>query len=183
MEPITIVSSALSILKATGLSSWIGEKLGIGESSANKIVEIAQAVTGTSDPEKALEAMSQSAAAQVEVRNKLIDNKQEIIRLQYQDRSDARDMYKNSDHKKADDIASVIMKYNLPLIVLLLVANVVAVQFIQNTAVAVAVGNLIGGSVAAMWQERQQVVGFFFGSSIGSKDKTKALAGAKPLEK
>ena len=54
---------------------------------------------------------------------------------------------------------------------LLVGANALALCFIKEATIAVAVGNVIGASIQALWNERQQVIGFFFGSSLGSKMK------------
>ena len=44
-------------------------------------------------------------------------------------------------------------------------------DIIKEPTAAVTAGNVIGASIAYLWNERSQVVGFFFGSSIGSKLK------------
>jgi hypothetical protein len=179
MDPITI-SVAASLLKASGLGGWLADKLGgaIGEKAASKVIGIASAVTGLQNPEEIeakIRADQQMADA---LRNKLIDNEQEIIRLQYADLASARDMYK-SHNEMADQIANRVMAINLPAIVILLIANCLIVHFVTNPAVSLAIGNIIGASVQALWQERQSIIGFFFGSSVGSKDKSRILEQSK----
>ena len=92
----------------------------------------------------------------------------------YQDLSNARAMY-GQQHQNADRIARQIMTWNLPAIVALVAANCAAVYTIDNPTIAVALGNIIGASITYLWNERSQVVGFFFGSSMGSKDKQEML--------
>jgi hypothetical protein len=86
-------------------------------------------------------------------------------------------MYKTTDHKMADKIADRVIMWNLPAIALLVGANVGVVSFVENPVIAVSVGNIIGASIAYLWNERSTVINFFFGSSQGSKDKTDKLNG------
>lgn len=94
------------------------------------------------------------------------------------DVKDARDMYKITGHEQADKIADDIMKRNLPYLVGLASVNILILVFSEklelNTPVVLAVGNLIGMVIQSLINERAQVVGFYMGSSIGSKIKDKA---------
>jgi len=173
MDPITV---AAGILSATGLGDWLGEKLGgiIGTKAAGKIIDVAKVVTGAQSPEEVTARLQQDAQLAAQLRLKLLDNEQEIIRLEFADRADARAMYK-AEHGMADAIANRVMKFNLPAIVILLIANCLIVHFVENPAVSLAIGNIIGASVQALWQERQSIINFFFGSSQGSKDKARVL--------
>jgi len=173
MDPITL---AAGILSATGLGDWLGDKLGgiIGAKAADKVIDVAKAVTGLQSPEEITARLQQDTQLAAQLRVKLIDNEQEIIRLEFADRADARGMYK-VQHEMADRIANWVMKFNLPAIVILLIANCLIVHFVTNPAVSLAIGNIIGASVQALWQERQSIINFFFGSSQGSKDKARAL--------
>jgi len=173
MDPITL---AAGILSATGLGDWLGDKLGgiIGAKAADKVIDVAKAVTGLQSPEEITARLQQDAQLAAQLRNKLLDNEQEIIRLEFADRADARAMYK-IEHGMADKLAHQVMLFNLPAVVLLLLANCLVVYFIKDAAISLAVGNLIGGSISYLWQERQAIINFFFGSSQGSKDKACAL--------
>jgi len=90
----------------------------------------------------------------------------------------ARKMYTETGHEQADKIAERIMKVNLPYIIVMASVNVVALlvadTFNLSTAVVLAVGNVIGMVIQSLINERAQVVGFYMGSSIGSKLKDKA---------
>lgn len=94
------------------------------------------------------------------------------------DVKDARDMYKSTGHEQADKIAENIMKRNLPYLVGLASVNILILVFSEklelNTPVVLAVGNIIGMVIQSLINERAQVVGFYMGSSIGSKIKDKA---------
>lgn len=71
----------------------------------------------------------------------------------------------------ADYIAKRIVNFNHWLVLLLVAVNCAIFVFAENQALVVALSNLISLSIGYLWQERQQVVGFFYGSSLGSKMK------------
>lgn len=72
----------------------------------------------------------------------------------------------------ADNIAKQIIDRNLPLIGILVVINVALVYFLQDRANLIAIAsNIIGIAIGNLFSERQAIVNFFFGSSIGSKEK------------
>jgi len=108
------------------------------------------------------------------LRNKLIDNEQEILRLEFADKADARSMYKTY-HDMADRLAERVMTWNLPAIVLLLICNGLVIGYVKDATLSLAIGNIVGGSISCLWQERQQIIGFFFGSSVGSKEKSRQM--------
>lgn len=168
MDPITIASL---ILTQTGLGGWLKDKLGgaVGTTTADKIVAVAQAATGVTMTSDSVPALSPEQVQAI--KDKLVDNEQEIIRLQFADVADARATYRAGDHTMADKIAATIMSWNLWAVVGLIVANCLIVYFIKDPSIALAAGNLIGGSIMNLWQERQTAVGFYLGSSIGSKLK------------
>ena len=180
MDPITITavtSGAVAIAEAVGLADWLKRKFHgrPGAEAAATIVDIATRAVGASTPAEALERVSGSSEAAARVRRQLQQWEQELVRLDQQDRADARALY-GRQHGVADRIARQIMVWNLPAVVALVAANCAAVYYIANPTVAVALGNLIGASIAHLWGERLQVVSFFFGSSLGSKDKQGLLA-------
>jgi len=85
----------------------------------------------------------------------------------------ARDMYKSTGHEEADRIASHVIKYNLPVILALVVINIMAVTYLERGEIIAIVSNFIGMAIHALFNERQSVINFFFGSSKGSRDKSK----------
>lgn len=169
VDPISIVTSALAIIKASGLVEWAWKKWGgvPGVEVSSKIVEIAGTVIGD---DAAKDAAFVTAVQESEVRALILEHESELMKLHLQDKSNARSMYKDKS-SQADKVAHSIMVFNLPAIIALLLLNGAAVYYIENPAVAVAIGNAIGASISFLWQERQQIVGFFFGSSLGSKAK------------
>ena len=178
MDPITIAGSAMAIARAVGLSGWLEDKFDgkPGAKAAAKIIDLATKVCGGGPPEEILERLQHDAEAAAETQRELLRWEQELVRLQLADLADARQMYGNQS-AMADKLANRIMSWNLPAIVCLVAGNCAVVYTIENPTIAVALGNIIGASITYLWQERQQVVGFFFGSSIGSKDKNDLLRG------
>ena len=180
MDPLSIAaaatSSAVAIAKAAGLGTWIKQKFAgaPGAQAADKILDLAAAATGGGTPEEVLKRIKHDAEAREDARRALLHWEQELVKLQYQDLANARAMY-GQQHQNADRIARQIMTWNLPAIVTLVGANCAAVYYIDNPTIAVALGNIIGASITYLWNERSQVVGFFFGSSMGSKDKQEML--------
>ena len=104
-----------------------------------------------------------------------------LFEMHFKDLDRASNMYVSTGHEQADKIAENIMKRNLPYIVIMASVNVLVLLFAESldlsTAVVLAVGNVIGMVIQSLISERAQVVGFYMGSSIGSKikDKTKSL--------
>jgi hypothetical protein len=168
VDPISIVTLALSIAKATGLTDWVSRKLGGVPSvdASKKIIDIAVDVVG----EEEVKGASFSKEDAATIKELILQHESELVRINLADKKNARSMYK-SKNTQADRVANSIMRWNLPAIVMLIIGNGAAVYYIENPAIAVAIGNIIGASISFLWQERQQIVGFFFGSSIGSKAK------------
>lgn len=99
------------------------------------------------------------------------------------DIADSRDMYSgdNGSKSQADKLSDAIMKWNLWGIMALILINIGVLLAAQKwaipSAVILAIGNSVGVITMALLQERGQVVGFFFGSSLGSKNKDKKILG------
>ena len=181
MEPMTMIALAKGLLSATGAGDWIAEKIGekFGDKTADKISTIAQLVTDTTDPMEAMRKIEQSPQLATKMREMLLTQERELKALYLQDVSGAREMYANNDNSMADTIANRITRWNLWGVIALVVADCLLINFVDNKVVAVSVGTIIGGIITALLQERQQVIGFSFGSSLGSKEKTKALSTRK----
>lgn len=179
MDPLSITTAAIAIVKATGLGDWIVRKLGRepGERVSEQIVSIASQVVGGATPTEIVTRLAGNADAEKALRAQLIQHETLLLELHAADLRDARALYR-AKSTEANRVSRSIMTWNLPAIVALIAGNCAAVYYISNPAVAVAVGNIIGASISFLWQERSQVVGFFFGSSIGSKDKTDLMARA-----
>ncbi|BFM16273.1 hypothetical protein R50073_24560 [Maricurvus nonylphenolicus] len=175
MDPLTAIAAAKGIAKLTGFDNWLSEKL--GAKTAEKIVQVAQVVTGETNPEAALAKAEADAALQSQIRDKLLEHEHEINMALFEDRNKAREMYQGTGHQQADIIANQIIKQNHWLVFLLLLLNGLAFWLVDDENLALVIGNASGFSINALWAERQQVIGFFFGSSWGSKlkDQFKAI--------
>lgn len=170
---IGTITSALALADAVGLTDWVGRTLGgdVGEKAAGKIVDVVKIATGAKSPEEALEQVKKDKQLALEVRDKILEQEHEITMAYFQDLKDARQMYSSSDHKMADYVAKKIIDFNLLYVAILVLVNVGVIVHVENPTISLAVGNIIGASISYLWQERQSVVCFFMGSSMGSKDK------------
>lgn len=104
---------------------------------------------------------------------KELDREMEEYNLYLTDLNSSRDMYKSTDHKMADEIAQRVMKWNLWVVLIALVIEVLFVYFVDDKVLVAVISGAIGLITGALLSERQQVINFFFGSSRGSKDKDK----------
>jgi hypothetical protein len=88
-----------------------------------------------------------------------------------QDRQGARSMYQ-VHNVQADKIADRVMRWNLIFIFLVLLINVGSVIWLkENGTILAIIGNVLGMVLKGLFDERQQVGAFYFGSSMGSKQK------------
>lgn len=180
MEPLTLISGAMALADATGLSGWIGKKLGgnIGEATASKITSIASSIAGGGSIEDTLARIKADSELAGELKKQLMANEHELVLAYLDDVKSARQMYQETDHVVADKLAVNIMSRNLWFILILVLLNIGTVALLPNPANVALVSNIIGICIGWLWSERSQVVGFFFGSSQGSKDKSKAMSSA-----
>jgi hypothetical protein len=97
-----------------------------------------------------------------------------LIEMDYADRASAREMYKD-ENKMADEIAKRVIVWNLWIVFSAIIIEIFVVIYMEDKTLIAIISSAIGGLVTALLQERQQVINFFFGSSIGSKSKDKQL--------
>jgi hypothetical protein len=171
IDPVTAVTLGKAISDATGLTDWIAGKFGESAPVARKVIDIATSVTGAKNPQDVVDILTRDSAKAAEVAQAVRDQEMELINLAYQDLKDARGMYQKTGHEQADKIAAHVITWNAPLVGVLLTLYGISLVYVKDANTAQAVGTLLGGSIAALWQERQAVMGFFFGSSLGSKLK------------
>lgn len=91
--------------------------------------------------------------------------------MYYADLKSARDMY-SSSHEQADKIADNVIKYNLFIVLFMVLVQCIVIMYVDGKVAAVITG-IVGTVTGALIQERNTVINFFFGSSKGSKDKDK----------
>jgi len=104
-----------------------------------------------------------------------LDKEREANRHEEAKYNKAHQTYQTKNNM-ADTIAKQIIERNLPIIGLLVLINVLLVYFLKDNSTLIAIAsNIIGITIGNLFAERQAIVNFFFGSSIGSKDKDKAI--------
>ena len=91
------------------------------------------------------------------------------------DVQNARDMYAKTDHKIADEIATNVILRNIWMAIALTIIEILSVIFIDDKILFAIISSAVASIVTALINERQQVIGFHFGSSAGSKAKSKQL--------
>lgn len=174
MDPITAVTLATKLADATGLSGWIGRKLGgdKGEEIATKITETAQIVTGAKSPEKALEMIAADSALKDELRQKLIDNAHEIEKLAFADIAGARHMQEVA-LAQADVFAKRFVYYFAIGWSCFAALYIAAITFgnipDDNRRFADTILGFILGTIIAT------VINFFYGTSRGSQGKDSTI--------
>lgn len=146
--------------------------------AAKDIANIAKKVTGLEDEKSAIEAIKLDPEKALEFKLAVMRDAHRLDELYLEDKKDAREMYKTSDHETTDEIANKIMTWNLPMIggiaiLQILVLAIIPVWIQIDPTVSALVGNLCGWIIKGLFDERLQVCNFFFGSSKGSKEKSK----------
>lgn len=167
-----ILTTALSLIKfIPDVIGLFDNKRGAKAKSALETVgNIAESITGKKDDE-AIKALSSDPNLAYEFKLAVMADSHVQEQMEIEDRKDARSSYK-VNHEQVDKVADHIMKYNLVLVFLLVIINVIAVFNLKEDAALLAVvSNFIGIVIHALLNERQSVTAFFFGSSIGSKTK------------
>lgn len=171
-----VISLALGIAEALGLDKKIARllKSPTGK-AASKVIDIAHSVVGDDvTPDALLQKIKTDHATAAEIRQQILANQQQIKQLAYQDRHDARRMYRETGHDQADKIAHAIINYNLWLILALVVINGLAIYGLrEHAAVLATVSNLLGIVIKSLLDERKEVTGFYFGGSLENRQLPK----------
>ncbi len=165
MEPFTVISGALSILKATGLDKKLGDMLfgEKGSAVAEKVVNIAQDVTKATDLTTVVKDVQRDKQLAFDVKKALIAQETELYKLALADRADARAM-QTAAFKQNDPFVKRFIYY------LALFWSVVATAFIflivvypipeANLRFADVVLGFVLGTIIAT------IIQFFFGSML-----------------
>ena len=98
-----------------------------------------------------------------------------LIELELKDMDSARKMYSSADNTTANFIAKRVINFNLWVVVLAIVIEILTVVYMTDKTLIAIISSAVGAFTTALLQERQQVINFFFGSSLGSKKKTEQL--------
>ena len=167
---LTAIGAALAIANQTGLAKWLGGLIAGDEGGkvADRVVDLALEITGSTSAPDALELIQESPQLADELKKLLITNQYELARLAYADKAQARHLYQEKN-QMADIIAQRVMTWNLPMIVVMIIANVLVAMYVKESGVAQLLGNLIGMVTTQLYKERQTIVEFFFGAGIGGQ--------------
>jgi len=136
----------------------------------SKALSIAKAVTGIGDEKGAVEAIKSDPELSYKYEMALLADKHIPDRLNLENTQGARDAYK-IHNVQADKIAEKIMNYNIIVAFLLVIINVASVVMLDDKTLIAIISSSTSGFAAGLMAERQNVVNFFFGSSMGSKQK------------
>lgn len=169
MEPISIaLALAKFVPDIVGLfSKKRGEE---AHKAASTVSSIAEAVTGEKG-KSAVAALEASPELALEFEKAVMADKHIEEQMAYDDRQDARDMYE-LHHQATDDLSHFIMAWNLPAVMMLVGLQIAAMFFFREKPEFLAlISTTFGFIINALLNERQQVTGFRFGSSVGSKAK------------
>lgn len=135
------------------------------ESVAASVIDIAKSATGLQDTSDALAAFKPTEQDIANMRKDILA----LLELQVGDVQHAR------EHGKYQELTTVvaygIMFGNLALIAILIGLLVYVATSSLATSYASTLSAMIGGALNQLYQERQQVASFLFGSAVGSKLK------------
>lgn len=169
MIPLAIAGVQLAAKFAPQIIGlFAGDK---AEATATAVMDVAKQITGHSDEDEAIVALSANPEALARFQIAVMADKHVAEQMRLADVANARDTY-SKHHEATDATAERIMTWNLPAVVVLAIVNVVAVWvFKDDGTVSALVTTVITGVNNSLLTERQQVCGFRFGSSVGSKMK------------
>jgi hypothetical protein len=138
--------------------------------AAERMIGAAKALTGQSDPERAVDAVLADPALQLEFQKTLSNERSEFARLEVEDRKDAR---------ARDREFIKVGRWNFRADLMIL-ACVVALIFVVNKvagdAVKPEVLAIYNMAIGALLKMLGDAFAFEFGSSRGSKEKDELLA-------
>lgn len=174
MTPLLV--PIVSMLAEKGLN-LLSDAIDKGSDKAIEYVSEKTGIDLTNKPELSTEDIR--VLKELEMSNKIelerlaFENKKEDNRTKEVLYTTAHDTYREKS-ETADLIANQIIMYNLPVIFLLLVMNVALLHFLKDDSTLIAIAsNVIGVAIGMLFNERSTIINFFFGSSIGSKEKDK----------
>jgi hypothetical protein len=175
MDPFTIITAATAVAKATGLSGWLGDKLGgkNGVKVAEQVMDIASAVTGGGTPDDIVASLNGNAELRFKLQERIMDQALEFERLHYADLANARQM-QVAALQQEDTFSKRFVYYFASFWSL---ASVLYIGFITFGTIPDAnvrfadtcLGFVLGTLVAS-------IVSYFFGSNRGSEAKNTTIA-------
>jgi len=157
------------------LGGVIGGPAGAGVGSL-----IASAFGVEDEPNAVMAAIEADPEAAIKLQELQITHKYDLERIKLKetqaylgDAQNARGMY-GKHNEQADKIANSVITYNIMYVVAVALAQILAITMTDlPDAAIVVIGNVCGWIIKGLLDERLQVCGFYFGSSLGSKNKGK----------
>jgi hypothetical protein len=140
----------------------------------SKVLPTVIEAVGLGDIGKALGIIN-SSPDNAGLSKKEVDEFLKYYEMDLKDMASARDMYKSTDHEVADFVAKRVINFNLWVVLAALIIEVISVIYIEDKILIAIISGAIGSLTTALLQERQQIINFFFGSSMGSKKKQQTL--------
>lgn len=147
----------------------------VGKWLSNKAPGIIDTIGDVFPPAKLLSNLVGAAPElsnedKLEFEKLVVDTYLKELEYHEQNTKSARGLYVTSK-EMTDWVARRIMTWNLPMLALLIVANIVCVKYFDSVALAL-ISNVVGQVMQQLINERTTVANFFLGSSKGSKEKT-----------
>ena len=158
---VSLASKFIPELIGKALDSDTAEKV------ATKVMDVAITATGREDPKEALEIWDPDTSP--ELKEKLRADILSLVEMQIKDVQHAREF--NKYEGLTENVAYGIMYGNLVLIACLIGLFARVASSSLTVSAASTLSAIIGGALNQLYQERQQVTGYLFGSAVGSKLK------------
>lgn len=174
MDPITAITLATKMAETTGLSQWLGRKLGgdKGAEVAQKVSDIAQTVTGAKTPDEALQKIQLDSVMRENLKQRLIDQSHEIEKAEFADIANARHMQEVA-LAQADVFAKRFVYYFAAFWSLFAVIYIMSITFGKvpeaNQRFADTILGFLLGTIVAT------IINFFYGTSRSSQGKDSTL--------
>lgn len=148
---------------------------------AEKVMDIAKAVTGEKDPEIAVKALARSPELALVFEKAVMDNRLEFKKLDIEEQkiytTDTQDARKYRDEKTFWLGISVLGTFLSAVLMVLFGAYYIIIgELVVDPAIFAALTGTIGTLVGYTAANAQAVINYFFGSSHGSMLKSYELA-------
>lgn len=155
--------------KRTGVGKFLANLKNTGRNIAEPLLD----AVGVGDMARAFGIISEDPE-NAGLTNDEVRELMTLHEMDMKDRADARSMYK-VESTTANKIAMRVINYNIWVVMLAVLIEVLVVIYIEDKTLIAVISTAIGMVTGALIQERQQVISFFFGSSLGSKQKSEQL--------
>lgn len=168
MIPLVAIAKTL-LTVAPSIANWIGGDK--AENAAQFVIDVARQSTGQNDAQQATEMILKDENLKFKFLALLEQNRNQLDELYLKGRENARNMY-SKHNEQADRVAERVMRFNIWFVLVMVGMNIAVVHFMREHTELVAIAsNIIGIAMRDLLAERHSVTAFYFGSSLGSKNK------------